>query len=131
VKHFTSWLGLCPGQKITGGKVKSSQTRPVVNRAANAFRMAAFSLTQSRSALGAFYHRLRSKLGAPKAITATAHKIARLFYRIWTTGEQYSDPGMDYYEQKYQDLMLKKLKQKAEALGLELVPKSTLSASVS
>ena len=131
VKHFTSWLGLCPGQKITGGKVKSSQTRPVVNRAANAFRMAAFSLTQSRSALGAFYRRLRSKLGAPKAITATAHKIARLFYRIWTTGKQYSDPGVDYYEQKYQDLMLKKLKQKAEALGLELVPKSTLSASVS
>ena len=131
VKHFTSWLGLCPGQKITGGKVKSSQSRPVVNRAAKAFRMAAFSLTQSRSALGAFYRRLRSKLGAAKAITATAHKIARLFYRIWTTGEQYSDPGMDYYEQKYQDLMLKKLKRKAEALGLELVPKSTLSASVS
>lgn len=131
VKHFTSWLGLCPGQKITGGKVKSSQTRPVVNRAANAFRMAAFSLTQSRSALGAFYRRLRSRLGAPKAITATAHKLARLFYRMWTTGEQYYDPGMDYYEQRYQDLMLKKLKQKAEALGLELVPKSTLSASVS
>ncbi len=131
VKHFSSWLGLCPGQKITGGKVKSSQTRKVVNRAANAFRMAAFSLTQSRSALGAFYRRLRSRLGAPKAITATAHKLARLFYRIWTTGEQYSDLGMDYYEQKYQDLMLKKLKQKAEALGLELVPKSTLSTSVS
>ncbi len=64
VKHFCSWLGLSPGQKITGGKVKSSQTRTVVNRAANAFRMAAFSLTQSRSALGAFYRRLRSRLGA-------------------------------------------------------------------
>ena len=84
VKHFTSWLGLCPGQKVTGGKVKSSQTRTVVNRAANAFRMAAFSLTHSRSALGAFYRRLRSRLGAPKAITATAHKLARLFYQLWT-----------------------------------------------
>ena len=85
VKHFTSWLGLCPGQKITGGRVKSSQTRKVVNRAAHAFRMAAFSLTQSRSALGAFYRRLRSRLGAPKAITATAHKLARMFYLISCT----------------------------------------------
>ena len=88
-------LGLCPGQKVTGGKVKSSQTRTVVNRAANAFRMAAFSLTHSHSALGAFYRRLRSRLGAPKAITATAHKLARLFYKVWITAGQYSDPGMD------------------------------------
>ncbi|MFN6572600.1 IS110 family transposase [Dendronalium sp. ChiSLP03b] len=122
VKHFCSWLGLCPSQKITGGKVKSSQTRPVVNRAAKAFRMAAFSLTQSRSALGAFYRRLRSRLGAPKAITATAHKLARLFYQIWATTGQYTDPGMDYYEQKYQEQVLKNLRNKAHALGLELVP---------
>lgn len=121
VKHFTSWLGLCPGQKITGGKVKSSKTRPVVNRAANAFRMAAFSLTHSRSALGAFYRRLRSRLGAPKAITATAHKLARMFYRMWTTAGQYTDPGMDYYEQKYNQQILNNLKKKAHALGLELV----------
>ena len=131
VKHFTSWLGLCPGQKITGGKVKSSQTRPVVNRAANAFRMAAFSLTHSRSALGAFYRRLRARLGAPKAITATAHKLARLFYHMWTTAGEYSDPGVDYYEQKYQELMLKKLKKTAADFDLQLVPKSTLSACVS
>ncbi|MBR8835157.1 MAG: IS110 family transposase [Stigonema ocellatum SAG 48.90 = DSM 106950] len=124
VKHFSSWLGLSPGQKITGGKVKSSQTRQVVNRAANAFRMAAFSLTQSRSALGAFYRRLRSRLGAPKAITATAHKLARMFYRMWTHAGEYIDPGMDYYEQQYQDLILKNLQKKANALGLELVPKS-------
>ena len=86
-------------------------------------RMAAFSLTQSRSALGAFYRRLRSRLGAPKAITATAHKLARIFYRMWTTAGQYSDPGMDYYEKKYQELMLKNLQKKADALGLQLVPK--------
>jgi transposase len=121
-KHFTSWLGLCPGQKVTGGKLKSSKTRIVVNRAANAFRIAAFSLTHSYSALGAFYRRLRSRLGAPKAITATAHKLARLFYRIWTTAGEYSDPGMDYYEQKYQELIVKNLRQKAQAFGLELIP---------
>lgn len=124
VKHFASWLGLCPGQKVTGGKVKSSQTRTVVNRAANAFRMAAFSLTHSRSALGAFYRRLSFRLGAPKAISATAHKLARLFYQIWTTAGRYSDPGMEYYEQKYQDLILKNLQKKAQAFGLQLVPKS-------
>ncbi|WP_063748441.1 hypothetical protein [Fischerella sp. PCC 9605] len=71
--------------------------------------MAAFSLTQSRSALGAFYRRLRSRLGAPKAITATAHKLARLFYQMWATAGQYSDPGMDYYEQKYNEQVLKNL----------------------
>ncbi|MBD2165176.1 IS110 family transposase [Calothrix membranacea FACHB-236] len=131
VKHFTSWLGLCPGQKVTGGKVKSSKTRTVVNRAANAFRMAAFSLTHSRSALGGFYRRLRSRLGAPKAITATAHKLARLFYRMWITAGQYSDPGMDYYEQKYQELILKHLQQKAQAFGLELIPISDSTQCVS
>ncbi len=87
VKHFCSWLGLCPSSRITGGKVKSSQTRCVVNRAANAFRMAAQALKNSCSALGAFYRRLRSRLGTPKTITATAHKIARLFYYLWTRGE--------------------------------------------
>jgi len=86
--------------------------------------MAAFSLTQSRSALGAFYRRLRARLGAPKAITATAHKLARMFYRMWTDAGQYIDPGMDYYEQQYQDLILQNLQKKANALGLELVPKS-------
>lgn len=93
--------------------------------------MAAFSLTQSRSALGAFYRRLRyafrrlrsaqSRLGAPKAITATAHKLARLFYQMWATTGLYADPGIDYYEHKYQEQVLKNLRKKAHALGLELV----------
>lgn len=131
VKHFCSWLGLCPGQKITGGKVKSSQTRQVVNRAANAFRMAALSVAKSRSALGAFYRRLRSRLGAPKAITATAHKIARMFYQIWTDAGHYIDPGMDYYEQQYQEQVLHNLRKKAQSLGLDLVAQSTATDSVS
>jgi transposase len=121
VKHFTSWLGLCPGSRITGGKVKSSATRQVVNRAANAFRMAAQAAGKSHSALGAFYRRLRARLGAPKAITATAHKLARIFYPLWTSGEGYIDPGADYYEQRYRERMVKSLEKKAQALGMELV----------
>ena len=124
VKNFCSWLGLSPGSKITGGKVKSSQTRKVVNRAANAFRLAAQSLNRSRSALGAFYRRMRSRLGAPKAITATAHKLARMFYQLWTTGETYCDPGVDYYEQQYRERMINNLKKKAVSFGFELVPQS-------
>lgn len=129
VKHFCSWLGLCPGSRLTGGKVKSSQTRCVVNRAANAFRMAAQALKNSRSALGAFYRRLRNRLGAPKAITATAHKIARLFYSLWTRGEAYVDPGIDYYERKYQERLVQNLTKKAHSLGFELIPQS-ISPSV-
>jgi transposase len=130
VKHFTSWLGLCPGSRITGGKVKTSQTRPVVNRAANAFRMAAQTAGKSNSALGAFYRRLRSRLGAPKAITATAHKIARIFYKLWITGGDYTDPGMDYYQQRYQQRLVNHLEKKAQALGFELIPKPS-AATVS
>src|SRR5437764_11614730 len=82
VKHFTSWLGLCPNWQKTGGKVKSSRTRKGKNRAAHALRLAAWSLMRSRSALGAYLRRQRSRLGAPKAITATAHKLARIVYHV-------------------------------------------------
>jgi transposase len=92
-KHFASWLGLCPNSRITGGKIKSSQTRNVINRAADAFRLAAQTLHSSVSALGAYYRRMRAKLGAPKAITAAAHKLARIFYHLWKNGESYQDPG--------------------------------------
>jgi transposase len=131
VKHFTSWLGLCPGSRLSGGKVKSSQTRQVVNRAANAFRIAAQALSRSNSALGAFYRRLRGRLGAPKAITATAHKLARMFYRLWTTGESYCDPGADYYEQQYRERMVNNLKKKAQSFGFELVAQAEVTEGVS
>jgi transposase len=121
VKHFTSWLGLCPGSCITGGKVKNSRTRRVVNRAATAFRMAAVAAGKTRSALGAFYRRLRTRLGTPKAITATAHKLARIFYRLWSSGGNYDDPGVNYYEQRYQEQIVKGLQQKAQAMGFDLV----------
>ena len=131
VKHFVSWLGLCPGSRITGGKVKSSKTRRVVNRAANAFRMAAQSLSRSQSALGSFYRRMKARLGGPKAITATAHKIARIFYHVWSKGEAYVDPGVDAYEKKYHERMLNQLHRKAQSLGFDLVPKPDVAECVS
>ena len=131
VKHFTSWLGLCPGSRITGGKVKSSKTRKVVNRAANAFRMAAQTLSRSHSALGAYYRRMRSKLGASQAITATAHKLARIFYHLWMTKDTYVDIGVEAYEEKYRQRTLSYLKKKATALGFDLVSQSSPSECVS
>jgi len=121
VKHFTSWLGLCPGSCITGGKVKNSRTRRVINPATNAFRMAAVAAGKTQSALGAFYRRLRTRLGTPKAITATAHKLARMFYRLWNSSGTYNDLGVNYYEQRYQQQIVKGLRKKAQALGFDLV----------
>ena len=121
VKQFASWLGLCPGSHITGGKAKHSHTRHVVNRAANAFRMAAQAVGKTQSAIGAFYRRLRTRLGAPKAITATAHKLARLFYQLWTSGQAYQDLGVGYYEQRYHEQLVKGLRRKAQALGFDLI----------
>ena len=131
VKHFTSWLGLCPNNRITGGNIKSSNTRKVVNRAATAFRIAAQALSTSLSALGAYYRRMRSRLGAPKAVTATAHKLARIFYHLWKTGDQYKDIGIDYYEQKYKERILKNMKRKAKKLGyvIALVPATNENVS--
>ncbi|NET61976.1 MAG: IS110 family transposase [Symploca sp. SIO2E6] len=120
-KHFASWLGLSPGCNITGGKVKSSGTRKVINRATKAFRLAAQAVGKSHSALGAFYRRIRARLGAPKAITATAHKIARIFYTLWTTKQSYTDLGADYYEQKYRSRVINNLSKKAQSLGFALV----------
>jgi transposase len=121
-KQFSSWLGLSPGSRISGGKVLSSQTRRVINRAATAFRLAAQSVSRSQSAIGAYYRRMRTRLGAPKAITATAHKIARIFYHLWRTKEPYVDSGAAYYEEKYRQRTLDSLKRKAKQLGFDLIP---------
>lgn len=119
-KHFSSWLGLCPNNRITGGKIMKTSTRKVVNRAADAFRIAACALANSSCALGGFYRRMRSRLGAPKAITATAHKLAIQFYRMWKTGEAYVDPGADYYEMKYKERVLSNMRKRAKTLGFEI-----------
>lgn len=119
--HFASWLGLCPDNRITGGKVIRRGTRRVVNRAATALRLAATTLLRSRSYLGAQYRRFRSKLGAPKAITAMAHKLAVLVYRMLRWGHEYVDKGMQYYEERHREQQIRLLKKRAAALGLVVV----------
>jgi transposase len=120
-KRFVSWLGLCPNNRITGGQVKSTKTRKTANRAANALRMAAQSVANSNTGLGGFYRRIRARLGAPKAITATAHKLARIFYRMWTTGQSYTDLGSDYYENRYKERVLRNITRRARELGYDAV----------
>ena len=124
VKHFTSWLGLCPGTKISGGKTLSGETKRCANRAAQALRMSAQSLRQSRSALGAYHRRLCARMDRAKAITATAHKLARLVYFMLTRGQAYVDSGQQNYEERYQQRMVQSLTQRARALGFQLVPAS-------
>lgn len=120
-KHFTSWLGLCPGTKITGGKVMSGKTKRCANRAAQALRLAAAALRTSRSALGAYFRRLCSRMDKPKAVTAAAHKLARLIYTMLTKGEEYIDQGQDYFEERYRQRVLHSLSVRAEKLGMKLV----------
>ena len=118
--HFASWLGLCPDNKITGGKIYHRGSRHIENRAATALRMAATSLWRSKTYLGAKFKRLRTKLGAPKAITAMAHHLARLVYRMLKYGQEYIDKGMEYYQQRYQNQQIKWLEKKAKDLGLTI-----------
>lgn len=123
-KHVASWLGLCPGTKITGGKVMSGKTKRCANRAAQALRLAAAALRSSQSALGAYYRRLCARMDKPKAVTAAAHKLARLIYTMLTHGQEYTDRGQDYFEERYRQRVLHNLAQKAKAKakGMQLVP---------
>jgi transposase len=125
-KHFSSWLGLCPDNRISGGKVLSSHTRHVLNPVADALRMAATTLQNSKTAMGAFYRRMRAKLGAASAITATAHKLARVIYRLLKHGELYVRQGMEAYETKYRQRLLHNLRKTAASLGFELAQKQTI-----
>jgi transposase len=118
---FSSWMGLCPDNDISGGKVLWSGTRKVKNRIALTLRMAAQSLQKSESALGEFYRRLRAKLGAPKAITAAAHKLARVTFHLLTTRQPYDDSVFAKAEQKHRQRMENRLKAQAQTLGYTLV----------
>jgi len=120
-KQFASWLGLCPTNEQSGGKILNRRTRKVVNRASVAFRNAAATLLRSQSYLGAQYRRLRTRLGAPKAITAMARKLACLFYRLVKRGQQYVDKGTAYYEARYREQQIRALAKRAQKLGLQLV----------
>lgn len=120
-KHFASWLGLCPDHRISGGKVLGRSTRRVVSRARNALRLCAYTLTHSQSWLGAKYRRLKAKLGAPKAIVAMAHHLARLIYRMIQSGQDYVDKGMQAYQQKYREQRIRWLQRQAKELDLQVV----------
>jgi transposase len=121
-KHFASWLGMCPGTKITGGKVMSGKTKRCANRAAQALRLAAAALRTSQSALGAYFRRMCARMDKAKAVTAAAHKLARLIYSMLTKGEEYTDQGQAYYEERYRQRVLHNLNRRAQQLGMTLVP---------
>jgi transposase len=121
-KHFTSWLCLAPGNKISGGKLLSSRTRRSSSRAAALLRLAATTIGRSDTALGAFYRRLSSRIGKQKAVTATARKIAVLFYNAVRFGMAYNDPGAAAYEERHRTRVLANLQRRAKTFGFELAP---------
>jgi transposase len=127
-KHFGSWLGLAPCPRKSGGKLLSAATRPGVNRAAQALRLAARNLQRSQSGLGAFFRRIASRRGVPKAITAAAYKLARIIYQMLKHGQEYVAHGQEEYERAYQERVLKNLKRKARELGYDLAPREAQPA---
>jgi hypothetical protein len=120
-KHFTSWLTLAPKNKISGGRLLSSQTQPSANRAAAVLRLAVMSLGRTDTALGAFYRRLAARIGKAKAITATARKLAILVYRTLKDGLVYRDPGAAAYDMQHRTRVVRRLRQRAAHLGFALV----------
>ena len=123
--HFTAWLTLAPQNKVSGGRRLSSKTQPSANRAAAVLRMAAMGLVRGQTALGAFYRRLAVRVGKPKAITATARKLAILVYRTLTCTLVYHDPGADTYTARQRTRVLRRLRYRADTLGFTLVNRQT------
>ena len=122
VKHFTSWLCLAPGNKISGGRLLSSRTRRTANRATTLLRIAAVNIGRTQTALGAFYRRLALRAGKAKAVTATARKLAALFYNALRHGLAYLDPGAEYYDQGYRQRAIHNLERRAKKMGFVLQP---------
>src|SRR5438128_930747 len=120
-KHFTSWLSLAPGNKISGGRLLSSKTRRSSNRATALLRIAAVNIGKTQTALGAFYRRLAARTGKAKAVTATARKLAILFYNALRFGMTYVDPGVSSYEERYRHRVIHNLHRRATSLGFTLV----------
>ena len=118
-KHFTSWLGLAPGNKVSGGRLLSSKTKRSANGAAALLRLAAVNVGRTQTALGAFYRRLAARTGKAKAVTATARKLAVLFYTALRYGMKYVDPGVNSYEQRYRQRVIHNLRRRARDMGLE------------
>lgn len=130
-KHFTSWLGLSPMNKITGEKIFKSRTNKVKNRASGAFRIAAQNVSRTSTALGAFFRRIKAKAGTPKAITATARKIACLLYRLLKYGKDYVELGVEKYEEQYKKHLCKTIEKMAKQVGLKIVQDQEAEMGVS
>jgi transposase len=126
---FSSWMGLCPDNDISGGKVLWRGTRKTKSRVALTLRMAAQSLQNNKSSLGEFYRRMRMRLGAPKAITATAHKLARIVFHLLTTKEPYDDSVFARFEQRCRQRAKQRLTAQARALGFNLIPLDAQAAA--
>jgi transposase len=124
-QHFTSWLTLAPQNKISGGRLLSSRTPASDNRAAAILRLSAISVGKTQTALGAFNRRLAARIGKPKAITATARKLAILVYRTLKGELAYSDPGPEAYDARQRARAIRKLRRHAAGLGLALVDPAT------
>jgi transposase len=123
--NFASWATLCPNNRKTGGRIRSRRTRAGAHPLAAALRLAAQTLSHSKTPLGVFYRRKRARLGAPKAITAAAHKLARIIYRMLKYGEEYVEQGQKAYEQQQRRQSFKTLRTLASHLGVELISKET------
>ena len=122
VKHFCSWVGVCPGTRITGGKRLSGKLKRTANRVKQALKVAAMSLAHSDSAMGAFYRRLCSRMDKARANTAAAHKLARMIYYMLSKGQDNVDKGALDFERRHQQRMLTSLKRRAAELGMQLIP---------
>jgi hypothetical protein len=120
-KAFCSWLGLCPGTRISGGRVLNRSTRKVVNRASVILRVAAMVVGRTDSWLGRFYRRKKAHRGAPKAITATARKLACVIYHLLKYQEDYIPLDVAVYELKAKEQRMRRLRREAEELGFEMV----------
>jgi transposase len=123
-KHFTSWLCLAPGNKISGGRLLSSKTRRSASRASALLRIAAVNVGRTQTALGAFYRRLAARAGKAKAVTATARKLAVLFFNALRFGMKYADPGVDFYEERYRQRVVHQLHRRAKQMGFVLIPEA-------
>ncbi len=122
VKRFASWLGLCPDNRITGGRILSARTRDVKSRLPYARRIATQSLYRSQTVLGDYFRRMRARVGAPEAITATAHKLARILYYLVKNRCPYDASVFAKEEELHHQRRQKYLQKQAAALGLQLVP---------
>ena len=120
--HFCSWFGLCPNNKISGGRILSSKTKPATNRTVQALRLAAQALWHSQSHLGHYYRKMRARHGTPKATTATAHKLVRIVFHLLKTGSAYDESVFADQERIHRQHLVKKMKSHAKSMGFQLIP---------